>query len=493
MCCRCCSVKQQKLWVFSVGSVLVILGVVLIAAWPTLSDLLVYSMFPLSPGSFMFNKWVITPVPLYLNFFLYNWTNSHLANDSSVKPNFVELGPYAFREVKVKEDLKWDNNEHLVTFYGHRTWYFDASKSNGSLDDMITAPHLPTVGGAKIFRPQHPIIRKILNFGFNREGGKLAMSHTAIDWIFNGIYDDIMDFGERLHSPFIGIKESHFGYFYKRNDTKEAEGTFSIHTGKGDLTQLGDLKYWNGSDHTSYWQGECSRVNGSTGELWSPGKKWQDPVTIFFSDSSRYFNIYPQTNETYRGVNVRKYTSTELTFDSGYIAEDTKCFCVHGRECPKNGVIDYSPVTFRAPVYISHPHFYMTDPLYRANTTGLNPDPQKHGISLVLEPKFGIPMDVNGQVLVSAFVERDEKIDILKDLAWNFYAPLFVIQLKTEISDDLLSLVKLILNLPHIGQYIGIALTIIGLIMIGLGIYLTKKHKWRGEAFVKDKGTNSVK
>lgn len=101
-------------------------------------------MLPLTPDSFMFSKWVVTPLPLYLNFYLYNWTNPHLVHDSSVKPNFEEFGPYVFREIKVKEDLEWDYDRHIVTYYARRTWYFDESKSNGSLYDMITAPHLPT-------------------------------------------------------------------------------------------------------------------------------------------------------------------------------------------------------------------------------------------------------------------------------------------------------------------------------------------------------------
>ncbi|KAM7351076.1 protein croquemort [Cochliomyia hominivorax] len=330
---------------------------------------------------------------------------------TNVKPNFQEFGPYAFREIKIKEDLEWDYDKNLVTYYARRTWYFDPSKSNGSLNDMITAPHLPSATASKLVRSLHPIVRKIANFAVNREGGKLAMTHSVIDWIFHGIYDDFMDFAERLHSPLLGVTQNHFAYFYNRNNTKETEGTFTINTGQGDLSQLGNVKYWNGLEYSGYWKGECGRINGTTAEIWSPDIKWQDQVSIFFSDAARFINIYPQNNETYRGVNVRRYTSTELTFDSGYFTEDTKCFCVRDRQCPKNGVIDYSPVFYRAPLYISHPHFYMADPLYRENTTGLNPDPEKHSFYILLEPKMGIPVDIKGQVLLSALLERDEKFE----------------------------------------------------------------------------------
>ncbi|TMW45645.1 hypothetical protein DOY81_009278, partial [Sarcophaga bullata] len=468
MCCRCCSTKQQKIWLFSIGTILVILGIVSLTAWPTIWKAVIEKKLPLRPDSFYYTKWVQTPVPLYLHFFLFNWTNPQQVNDSSVKPNFEQCGPYVFREIKIKEDLKWEDNNNLVTYFSKRTWYFEQSKSIGSLDDLITAPHLPTVGASKVFGKRHRILSKIVNFGLNREGGTLYVTYNVLEWLFQGFYDDLMDFAERLHSPRFPIYYPHFGYYYKRNNSKEAEGTSTIYTGQHDLGKMGDLKYWNGSDHTEYWQGECSRVNGTTGELWAPGKMWHEPVTLFLADAARFINIFPQTNETYRGVEVRRYTSTELTFDSGYMAEDTKCFCVPKRECPKNGVVDYSPVTMGAPIYLSHPHFYMTDPLYRQNTTGLRPDPKQHGTFVLLEPKLSIPMKLEGKIMLSALLERDEELDVFKDLAWNFYAPLISLYMTAEITDDLLRVVKFMLNAPLIGQYIGIVLLGLGLIEVVL-------------------------
>lgn len=35
------------------------------------------------------------------------------------------------------------------------------------------------------------------------------------------------------------------------------------------------------------------------------------------------------------------------------------------------------------------------------------------------------------------------------------------------------------------GQYFGIAFTVIGVLMIAIGLYVTKTHKWRGDADVK--------
>lgn len=51
----------------------------------------------LRPGSESFKKWIVTPVPLIMKVYFWNWTNPHQVNDTTVKPSFVEMGPYAFR------------------------------------------------------------------------------------------------------------------------------------------------------------------------------------------------------------------------------------------------------------------------------------------------------------------------------------------------------------------------------------------------------------
>ncbi|XP_058977409.1 protein croquemort isoform X1 [Musca domestica] len=482
MCCNCCSVRQQKIWVFSIGTILTVLGAILIPMWPTWSEDIIKSILPLSPGSVIYNKWVVTPLPIYMSFYMYNWTNPEEVNNTRIKPNFKEVGPYTFKNVKVKEDLKWNNEDHTVTFFSTNTWTFVPEKSSGGLDDVIRMPHFPTAAAARITRKWHKIIRKVVNFGLQREGGAMTMTHTALEWLFDGFIDNLLDFVYRLHSPLFPLVSNRFGWFYDRNNSKEAEGSYTIYTGKGNLKDMGESKMWNGSDHTKFWEGECGRVNGSLGDLWAPGKSWDDPTSIFLYDAGRFLNIFPIRNETYRGIDVRRYEATNRTLDNGQIVEDTKCFCVKRNECPENGVLDFSPKAFRAPVYMSHPHFYMASERYRENITGLEPVPE-HATYVVLEPKWGIPMKVKGQMMASILYEKDNQMEILKDLGHNFYAPLLRISLDAEINDEMLDLVKLLLNVPSIGVYIGAAFLTIGVVMLVVGIYITKTHKWRGDSY----------
>ncbi|EDW77275.1 uncharacterized protein Dwil_GK18212 [Drosophila willistoni] len=476
-CCNCCSVRQQKIWVFGLGAFTGIVGLVMIAAWPSIAKAFMYSFLPLAPNSFMYKRWVTTPAPVYSTFYLFNWTNPEDLNNDKVKPNFQQVGPYTFSDYKVKEDLDWEQPQ--VTYYGRRVWHFLSDKSPGqSLDDIIITPHFPTVTAAKYARKYRRIVRKIINFAVNREGGGTFMKHTAGENIFDGYYDSLIDFAEQLHSPLLPFYSSNFGWFYGRNNSKTAEGSFTIHTGHKDLSLMGEMLRWNGSDHTGYYQGECGRVNGSTGELWAPLRKWDETISIFLSDAARYFNFYAKTKVSHRGIKSWRYETDQRTFDNGQLAPDTACFCVPKRDCPMNGVVDFSPAAYNAPIYMSHPHFYLTDPSYRENTTGLSPNATEHGMYLIMEPTFGIPLKVMGQVMISVLVQRDDDIDLLNNVAYNHYAPLFVLQMHAELDDDLISLLKSGLIGFSIGRYIGIGILIAGLALIIIGLCLNRHNKW---------------
>ncbi|KAH8273707.1 hypothetical protein KR018_010262, partial [Drosophila ironensis] len=487
MCCKCCSVRQQKIWVFGVGGLLLALGIFMVSGWPAVSRQIIRSLLPLAPNSFVYKQWITTPIPLYSTLYLFNWTNPEDLGTAGVKPHFEQLGPYVFSDYKVKEDLFWEQPQ--VTYFGKRTWHFLPERSNGSLEDVVIAPHFVTTA-ASYTRSMRRIARKVMNFALNREGGNSRMTHTAGEWLFDGYYESLLDFVEQLHSPLFPVYDSHFSWFYQRNNSKTAEGNFTIHTGQGDLNHMGDILLWKGSNHTGFYPGECGRVNGSTGELWSPDHRWDQPTTIFIPDVARYLNLYPQKNLTVDGIDVWLYESTNRTLDNGQIDADTKCFCLENRECPANGVVDFGPPAFNGPFYMSHPHFYLADESYRENTTGLSPQASEHGMHVMFEPTLGIPLSMVGQLMISVRVQRDEGIDFFKDVAYDHYAPLFTMKMHGEIDDDLTKLLKLALNAASIGQYVGIGLIVIGFIMITTGVLVTKKQKWYNQQ-QKPHGTGS--
>lgn len=101
-------------------------------------------MLPLKPNGRTYDKWSVTPVPVYLSMYLYNWTNTDQVRVAGVKPNFERVGPYVFREEKLKNNITWYSN-NTVSFMPQRTWFFEPEMSGGTLEDLITCPHLPTI------------------------------------------------------------------------------------------------------------------------------------------------------------------------------------------------------------------------------------------------------------------------------------------------------------------------------------------------------------
>lgn len=69
---------------------------------------------------------------------MFNWTNSDQAHNLSVKPLFTEMGPYVFLEAHERNYLDWHDDNDTVSFNQTRTWHFQADRSNGSLDDLVT-------------------------------------------------------------------------------------------------------------------------------------------------------------------------------------------------------------------------------------------------------------------------------------------------------------------------------------------------------------------
>lgn len=94
----------------------------------------------LSVKSTAFESWKRLPFPIYLDVYLFNWTNAdefHL--DPTIKPHFVELGPYRFHETTDKVDIVWNEHNHTVSYRKKALFVFDPDNSNGTLDDKVTS------------------------------------------------------------------------------------------------------------------------------------------------------------------------------------------------------------------------------------------------------------------------------------------------------------------------------------------------------------------
>lgn len=59
-----------------------------------------------------------------------------------------------------------------------------------------------------------------------------------------------------------------------------------MYTGANNINLLGIINKWNGASWTGDYTSYCGVVNGTSGELWPPVKKY-DKVSIFSPDLCR--------------------------------------------------------------------------------------------------------------------------------------------------------------------------------------------------------------
>lgn len=118
-------------------AVLVIIGIILIIYSNTVVDYILNSYKKIYPGSVAYENWIKTPVSLSINMYLWNWTNPEQIYNNTVKPNFVQMGPYVFDEVIYKTNITWNDN-HTITYRTKRIWTFNKNKSVGPLSDLVT-------------------------------------------------------------------------------------------------------------------------------------------------------------------------------------------------------------------------------------------------------------------------------------------------------------------------------------------------------------------
>lgn len=85
------------------------------------------------------------------------------------------------------------------------------------------------------------------------------------------------------------------------------------------------------------------------------------------------------------GLTGNKYIGNKYMLDNGQSVPSRQCYCPNGN-CGPSGALNISSCKFGAPAFVSMPHFYLADPSYTKDISGMSPDKNKHELFIVLEP-----------------------------------------------------------------------------------------------------------
>lgn len=235
----------------------------------------------------------------------------------------------------------------------------------------------------------------------------ITVTKPVRELLFEGYSDKFLSFIKNLpiksKPPF-----SRFGWFVDRNGSYTYDGHFEMRSGQSDITKMGTLTKWNYVNKTKFYHDECSKVTGTTGELWPTSLNETGDITMFVTDLCRPLTLSYQQKHTQYGVTGSRWVGDERTFDNGQYYAPNSCYCTGPKEsCPDllRGVHNMSDCRFGAPVFASFPHFYLADEAYVNAVTGLSPNQSKHEFSMSLEPTYGIPLEVEAKIQINTLIQ----------------------------------------------------------------------------------------
>ncbi|KAG6451940.1 protein croquemort [Manduca sexta] len=452
------------------GAGLVVVGAVMVVYWPPLFMSQLQRMMVLSPTSMSFEIWRETPIPMYLECFMFNISNvDDILAGKNVSLQVTQMGPYVFRETHSKVNLSWNDNS-TITYYNQRFWYYEPELSNGSLSDEITTinPIIATV--AYTMRNERMIIKIPVDVFLRLYHSNMFLTANVSSWLFDGIDDPVLDIASQFPNLPMEIPYDKFGWFYERNGSVEFDGSFIMSTGAADFSQLGNIQKWRYSTRTPF-RGECGEVKGSTGELWAP-EMGQPEVYIFASDICTYMILAKDSDVTIEGIDGVQYAANDSVFDNGHRYPHTACYCdeVRDSSCLPPGALNVSVCRFGAPAFVSMPHFLHADPYYPSKIDGLDPK-EEYKFRLSLEMFTGMPLSVAAQLQINLLVRHVSGISLNNQLPDpDTLVPMFWFRQEMQTTPEYAAMARYALRLRYWVPYALYALSVIGVALLIVGV-----------------------
>jgi len=209
-----------------IACALVIVGIVGIVVGPDILQNQISSQLPLNPYSDQVDSWETPPVPIYLQFWLWECVNPDEVFIGG-KPMLVQRGPFTYLEHRTKTGVAFNEN-YTISYRQPISYTFLRDKSFADEQYQVTMINTPFVTIALLIRNQSIFIQETFTFLTYLFDDTLFAKHTAGEWIW-GYEDPILRAVKNnpILSPF--APDDRFGYFNGSNSTDD--GLYTVFTG----------------------------------------------------------------------------------------------------------------------------------------------------------------------------------------------------------------------------------------------------------------------
>lgn len=220
-CASCLTVT-----VLAVTCVMIVAGIIGLVVLPDVIEDQVKAQLPLTADSDQVSSWEAPPVPIYLQFWLWECVNVAEVLGGG-KPAIRERGPFTYLEKRQKIEVQFNTND-TVTYRQVMSYTFQPDLSPYSENQVITMINVPYVTIVQQLRTQKEFVQELVDIFLRSYPEALYVNHTANEWIW-GYVDPFLEAIKEL--PFVGrfVPDAHFGYFYNQNATDD--GLYVVYTG----------------------------------------------------------------------------------------------------------------------------------------------------------------------------------------------------------------------------------------------------------------------
>ncbi|XP_068430555.1 lysosome membrane protein 2-like isoform X2 [Clinocottus analis] len=398
-------------------------------------------------GSRVFESWKSPPPPVYMEYFFFNFTNVDAFLEGA-KPELKQVGPYAYREYRYKDNVSMLENDKMVSAYTYKSFVFLREKSVGDpAVDSITTVNIPA--WAVMNKVKGSFWKaSMVSIWMNAVGSGLFATRTVDELLWG--YEDPLLVRVSSSSPDV---EKVFGLMYKKNESHSGE--FVYHTGKQNSMDYGRVKTWKGESQLSFWaSNQSNSINGSDGSAFHPLLNKNERIHVFTPDLCRSIHMEFEKDVEVKGIPAFRFTPPRSVFASKEENPANAGFCVSPKECLGTGLLKVSPCRKGAPVVASFPHFYLADNKYVAAIDGMSPKREHHQTFLDLNPTTGVIVRANKRAQINILISRISGFPKTRMLNETIFPVMFINE--SVVIDDasaarvqkLLLIVTLVSNFP---------------------------------------------
>ncbi|KAH8402857.1 hypothetical protein KR222_007674 [Zaprionus bogoriensis] len=342
--------------------------------------------------------------------YIYNVTNPD-GFLSGEKPKLQEVGPFVYREDMEKVNVKFHENNYTVSYQHKKILQFVPELSIDKNTPIVT-PNIPMLTLTSLSPKLGYFLSRTISFVLTAAKFKPFINVTADQLVFG--YDDaLVSLAHRFYPKHMRPMER-MGLLLARNGTLTEVS--SIKTGYQGMDQFGYIDSLNGMDHLPHWSEEpCTSIAGSEGSFFPPRDITKsDTVHIYDKDLCRIIPLKYVERVEKDGLVADLFRLPNNTYGDSASNPENKCYDASDYDAVR-GLQNISPCQYGAPVYISNPHFFESDPELLDAVEGLKPEREKHETYFKIQPKLGVPLEGKVRIQLNLKVTQAKDVHPVRD------------------------------------------------------------------------------